>query len=95
MNFAGKDVEIGLEMGQVNKLDREPKTGTDQYAGQCVGNRGRPISRTESRKHGQTNKPETGTDQQAGQCVGIGTDHNTGHLSKIVDNCPVLRTISG
>ena len=37
MNFAGKDVEIGLEMGQVNKLDREPKTGTDQEAGQCVG----------------------------------------------------------
>lgn len=62
MNFAGKDVEIGLEMGQVNKLDREPKTGTDQ---------------------------------QAGQCVGIGTDHNTGHLSEIVDNCPDLRTISG
>lgn len=30
MNFAGKDVEIGLEMGQVNKLDRESKTGTDQ-----------------------------------------------------------------
>ena len=23
-------VEIGLEMGQVNKLDREPETGTDQ-----------------------------------------------------------------
>lgn len=66
MNFAGKDVEIGLEMGQVNKLDREPDR-----------------------------EPETGTDQQAGQCVGIGTDHNTGHLSKIVDNCPDLRTISG
>lgn len=30
MNFAGKDVEIGLEMGQVNKLDRESETGTDQ-----------------------------------------------------------------
>lgn len=30
MNFAGKDVEIGLEMGQVNKLDREPETGTGQ-----------------------------------------------------------------
>lgn len=30
MNFAGKDVKIGLEMGQVNKLDREPKIGTDQ-----------------------------------------------------------------
>ncbi|MEI3217113.1 MAG: hypothetical protein V8S23_06025 [Lachnospiraceae bacterium] len=55
MNFAGKDVEIGLEMGQVNKLDREPE------------NRDRPISRTVSRKQGQTNKPdresETGTDQ--------------------------------
>lgn len=49
MNFAGKDVEIGLEMGQVNKLDREPETGqtnkpdrepetgTDQQAGQCAG----------------------------------------------------------
>lgn len=68
MNFAGKDVEIGLEMGQVNKLDREPETGTDQQAGQGAGNRGRPISwtvcrnrdrpisRTESRKQGQTNK---------------------------------------
>lgn len=42
MNFAGKDVEIGLEMGQVNKLDRD-----------------RPISRTESWKHGQTNKPDS------------------------------------
>ena len=30
MNFDGKDVEIGLEMGQVNKLDREPETGADQ-----------------------------------------------------------------
>ena len=30
MNFDGKDVEIGLEMGQVNKLYREPETGTDQ-----------------------------------------------------------------
>ena len=59
----------------------------------------RLINWTGSRKQGQTNKPdrepETGTDQQAGQCVGIGTDHNTGHLSEIVDNCPVLRTISG
>ena len=56
MNFAGKDVEIGPEMGQVNKLDREPKTGTDQQAGQGAGNRDRPTSRTESRKQGQTNK---------------------------------------
>ena len=29
------------------------------------------------------------------QCVEIGTDHNAGHLSEIVDNCPDLRTISG
>ena len=71
----------------------------------------RLINRTESRKQGQTNKPdrqpetgtdrqvgqcvETGTDRQVGQCVETGTDHNTGHLSEIVDNCPVLRTISG
>jgi len=30
VNFAGKDVEIGLEMGQTNKSDREPETGADQ-----------------------------------------------------------------
>ena len=59
----------------------------------------RLINWTGSRKQGQTNKPDSVSEQgqtnKPDRESETGTDHNTGHLSEIVDNCPDLRTISG
>lgn len=76
---------IGLEMGQVNKMDRELEHG--QIVCWMVSrNRDRPTSRTESRKQDRpTNWTESWNriDRQVGQRAETGQNNKSDSVSKL------------